>query len=123
MSYTIDKWKSRWINSILEYFLFIKIAEKPRYGGELIVYARDLISEDIKIPTVYSILNRSVQSNFLEEFNKEEKDINTRGIPRRYYRLTVDGRNYLEEIKKEVSFRLSLLEDLNNYNIDLKVIL
>ena len=99
---TFDKWRSRWVSSILEVFILKMISKKERYGGELVHLAQSNLVEDAKIPTVYAIIHRNIKGNFLEEFTQRDVDGVTRGTSRKYYKLTTKGVEYLQLLEDEI---------------------
>ncbi|HUI05045.1 MAG TPA: PadR family transcriptional regulator [Acidimicrobiales bacterium] len=76
----------------IEYCVLALLREQPMYGFEL---AKALAEADGLVTsegTVYPLLSRLRQDGLLESFWQES----TLGPPRRYYRLTTDGRAALE---------------------------
>jgi DNA-binding PadR family transcriptional regulator len=117
----LDRWRSRFHTVFLEYFIFKAVSKTPKYGGELVDEARDTISDQIKVPTVYAILKRGVEQELLEivEDVLDEKAEETRGTARQYYQLTPEGVIFLKEITDsiqsllDVEFITQKMGDLN----------
>ena len=70
------------------------ISEKDMYGYEMI----DTLSKrsdnvfELKVGTLYPLLHSMVQSGYLESYNQEAN-----GKLRKYYRITPNGKKYLEK--------------------------
>ena len=103
-----EKWKSRWISSVLELFILFSIALKERYGGELVELSRKHVDEKTKVPTVYAIIKRYTGSGILQEYKIDEKSGITRGKSRIYYQLTNEGDKLIEMIKQHLNSKQSL---------------
>lgn len=71
------------------------VSEKDRYGYELV----EMISRKIDISegTVYPILRRLTQEKYFETYLQESPE----GPPRKYYRMTPEGRAQTEKLTKE----------------------
>lgn len=95
----------------MEFLIFKEIEREPQYGGKLVELARSRLSEDIKIPTVYAILNRSKENGLLDVTEGEKQDV-TRGTARRYYSLTEEGTNYVIEMQEVISSHFTLVQEL-----------
>ena len=97
-----DKWKSRWVSSMLEIFILFSISQQERYGGELVQLSKKFVDEGTKVPTVYAIIKRYTSSNILQEYKVEDKSGITRGRSRIYYKLTTDGKSLLQMIESHL---------------------
>ena len=113
MEKAVRKWRSRWETALLEIVVFHEISIKPRYGRELIITAREKVSNDVKVPTVYAILNRAKTESLLADFSKIEKDSETRGTSRRYYRLTTTGKEFLNQILGPLRRSVDILKEID----------
>jgi PadR family transcriptional regulator, regulatory protein PadR len=84
---------------VLELCVLALLDQSDRYGYELV----QTISSQINISegTVYPLLRRLTKEGYFTTYLKES----TEGPPRKYYKLTDDGRNYFNE----------LLEDWQNF--------
>lgn len=81
----------------LELILLRLLEERPKYGYELV---RELQSEDdiqIKEGTVYPVLYRLEERGLVAP----EWQARSRGVPRKYYQLTAEGRSRLQELLSE----------------------
>lgn len=80
---------------VLELCVLSAVSFKESYGYELVTE----ISKDIEISdgTIYPILRRLTKEGYFETYLKESKE----GPPRKYYRLTQEGYDKKEELKKE----------------------
>ncbi|MCE7737327.1 MAG: PadR family transcriptional regulator [Candidatus Heimdallarchaeota archaeon] len=112
VSIIFDKWKSRWVSSVLEVFILFMISVKERYGGELVSLSQEFVDENTKVPTVYAIIKRYTGSGVLKEFKTDEKSGITRGKSRIYYRLSDDGQELIDKIKEHINTKL-FLQTLN----------
>jgi DNA-binding PadR family transcriptional regulator len=103
-----EKWKSRWISSVLEIFILFSISQKERFGGELVELSKLHVDEKVKVPTVYAIIKRYTNSGILEEYKVDGKSEVTRGRSRIYYRLNDDGAELIEHIKDHIDSKFFL---------------
>ena len=81
----------------LELILLRLLEERPKYGYELV---RELQSGDdiqIKEGTVYPVLYRLEERGLVAP----EWQARSRGVPRKYYQLTAQGRSRLQELLLE----------------------
>lgn len=71
------------------------VSKKDRYGYELV----EKISQRIEISegTIYPILRRLTQEKYFETYLMESSE----GPPRKYYRMTADGRSETQKLLKE----------------------
>ncbi|MEK3799335.1 PadR family transcriptional regulator [Peribacillus sp. FSL H8-0477] len=79
----------------LELCVLILIAGRDRYGYEL---AQD-ISKKIEVAegTLYPLLRRLTKEEFLETYHLQSFE----GPPRKYYKLTTKGTEYMNQLIKE----------------------
>jgi PadR family transcriptional regulator, regulatory protein PadR len=80
---------------VLELCVLVLAMKKDRYGYELV----HSISEKIEIAegTVYPLLRRLTKDGYFATYLTESSE----GPPRKYYRLTDTGREYLEQLVTE----------------------
>lgn len=97
-----EKWKSRWISSVLEIFILFSISKKERFGGELVELSKLHVDQKVKVPTVYAIIKRYTNSGILEEYKVDEKSSITRGRSRIYYRLNDRGEELIRMIEEHL---------------------
>ncbi|UFJ39659.1 PadR family transcriptional regulator [Brevibacillus humidisoli] len=82
---------------VLEMCVLVLTAKKDRYGYELVnkISEKFLIAEG----TVYPLLRRLTQEGYFSTYLAES----TEGPPRKYYRLTARGREYMNQLVAEWS--------------------
>ena len=80
---------------VLELCVLVLLDKQDRYGYELVQKISDQI--DISEGSVYPLLRRLTKEGYFTTYLKES----TEGPPRKYYRLTDDGRTYLHELLQE----------------------
>lgn len=105
MSSPVDafqKWRSKWLVGTLEAFIFFALDKKQRYGGELLDLSKEKIDMDIKIPTVYGLINRIKGWGFIENTELSSEEGVTRGTSRKYYTITPLGREYYELLRNQI---------------------
>ena len=107
-----EKWKSRWISSVLEIFILFSISIKERYGGELVEMSKQFVDINTKVPTIYAIIKRYTNSGILEEYKVDGKSGVTRGKSRIYYRLNEHGNSLLAMIEEHLKSK-TFLQDLD----------
>src|SRR5690606_14351565 len=77
---------------VLELCVLVLLNKKDCYGYELVQSISDQI--DISEGTVYPLLRRLNKEGYFTTYLKES----TEGPPRKYYRLTDEGKAYLNEL-------------------------
>ena len=80
---------------VLELCVLVLLDKKDRYGYELVQKISDQI--DISEGTVYPLLRRLTKEGYFTTYLKES----TEGPPRKYYKLTDNGRIYYQELLPE----------------------
>jgi PadR family transcriptional regulator PadR len=85
----------------LELVLLALLEERDRYGYELVSDLEGRGGEvfQVKEGTLYPVLYRLEDNGWIESY----RDIPQRGVPRKYYRLTDQGRDRLKELRGEWS--------------------
>ncbi len=80
---------------VLELCVLALVKQQDRYGYELVQH----ISQQIEIAegTVYPLLRRLTQEQYFQTYLQESDE----GPPRKYYRLTDKGREYLLQLQTE----------------------
>jgi PadR family transcriptional regulator PadR len=80
---------------VLELCVLALVKQQDRYGYELV----HRISQQIEIAegTVYPLLRRLTQEQYFQTYLQESDE----GPPRKYYRLTDKGREYLLQLQTE----------------------
>lgn len=79
----------------LELCVLATLSQSDRYGYELV----EIISRHIDITegTIYPLLRRCLNDGLFDSYLKESDQ----GPPRKYYKLTVRGKEVYEELRKE----------------------
>lgn len=80
---------------VLELCVLETLHRNDRYGYELVEQISSII--DISEGTVYPLLKRLQNENYLEYYIKESSS----GPPRKYYRITPKGEEYYNTQKEE----------------------
>jgi len=80
---------------VLELCVLTLLAVKDRYGYELV----NEISRNISISegTIYPLLRRLKNDRYVTTYLEESKE----GAPRKYYKLTTDGKKIEKELREE----------------------
>ena len=90
------------------------ISEKDMYGYEMI----DTLSKrsdnvfELKVGTLYPLLHSMVQSGYLESYNQEAN-----GKLRKYYRITPNGKKYLEKMIEEWNAYANAVTSMIQYSV------
>ena len=86
---------------VLELLVLVIVEQKDRYGYELVEAVSQIV--DVNEGTIYPILKRLTNEGYFETYLEESKE----GPVRKYYHITVSGKNrckkLLEEWKKFAS--------------------
>lgn len=94
----IEEWKSQIKRGTLEYCILLMLNKKDYYGYELLQELEKYPMISSKESTVYPLLRRLLQGNYLTSAWQET----TEGIPpRKYYSLTEEGKTYLKAMETE----------------------
>ncbi len=80
---------------VLELIVLVVISEQDRYGYEIINLINNVF--EVNEGTIYPLLKRLTNEKYFETYLKES----TEGPPRKYYRLTVAGEAYKNQLKNE----------------------
>lgn len=80
---------------ILEMCVLALLAKRDFYGFELVETISGFV--DISEGTIYPLLRRLTNENYVETYLKESPS----GPPRKYYRMTTSGRQFTENLIKE----------------------
>jgi PadR family transcriptional regulator, regulatory protein PadR len=91
---TIENWREQLRRGGLELAILSAVAEAPRYGLEIIRHLEDATDLVVTEGTIYPILARLAKDGVLRaEWVADEGP-----HPRKYYRLTEEGRRVLDEM-------------------------
>lgn len=80
---------------VLELIVLLIVSDKDKYGYELVEEVSSIIN--VNEGTIYPILKRLTNEKYFETYLKES----TEGPSRKYYHLTVLGKNRLDGLMKE----------------------
>jgi PadR family transcriptional regulator, regulatory protein PadR len=80
---------------VLELCVLVLLDKQDRYGYELVQKISDQI--EISEGSVYPLLRRLTKEEYFTTYLQES----TEGPPRKYYKLTDKGREYLQTLLKE----------------------
>ncbi|WP_043932459.1 PadR family transcriptional regulator [Bacillus sp. EB01] len=80
---------------VLELCVLVLLNKKDRYGYELVQKISEQI--DISEGSAYPLLRRLTKEGYFTTYLKES----TEGPPRKYYKLTDNGRTYLNDLLQE----------------------
>lgn len=80
---------------VLELCVLVLLDKQDRYGYELVQKISEKI--DISEGSVYPLLRRLTKEGYFATYLKES----TEGPPRKYYKLTDEGRAYLQDLLKD----------------------
>ena len=80
---------------VLELCVLVLLDKHDRYGYELVQKISEQI--DISEGSVYPLLRRLAKEGYFTTYLKESSE----GPPRKYYKLTEDGRSFLHEMLQE----------------------
>lgn len=103
--------KSQMRKGFLEYCILLIISNKPVYVSDIIAELKEahlIVVEG----TLYPLLSRLKSSGILSYKWQES----FQGPPRKYYELTEEGRQFLEELKENWNDIKNGIELLNNKN-------
>ena len=90
------------------------LAEKDMYGYEMI----DTLSKrssnvfELKVGTLYPLLHSMVQSGYLESYNHEAN-----GKLRKYYRITPNGKKFLDKMIEEWNVYVNAVSSMIQYPV------
>ena len=91
---TIENWQEQLRRGGLELAILLAVASSPRYGLAIIRHLEEYTDLVVTEGTIYPILARLTRDGVLEaEWVADEGP-----HPRKYYRLTKDGRRDLDEM-------------------------
>ena len=91
----IPKWESQLRKGTLDFIILHFLRKKEYYGYELISEIKHSASMNISEGTVYPLLTRLKTEGFIDS-RWEERET---GVPRKYYRVTEEGRRVYREMK------------------------
>ena len=80
---------------VLELLVLLLVEDEDKYGYELVEAVSEIV--DVNEGTIYPILKRLTNENYFETYLKES----TEGPPRKYYHLTVLGKERKNQLLEE----------------------
>jgi len=90
----LDKWREQLRRGGLELAILLSVSSTPRYGLEIIRYLQESTDLVVTEGTIYPILGRLTRSGVVDaEWVSEETP-----HPRKYYRLSSQGRRSLDKM-------------------------
>ncbi len=92
----VHKWESQVKKGILSLVVLNILSKGEFYGYELVEEIRKYTNIDVAEGTLYPLLIRLKEDNLVSSKWVEQES----GIPRKYYMLTNDGIENLEEMRK-----------------------
>ncbi len=103
----VENTKAQMRKGMLEYCIMLLLRHRPCYANDII---SELKGADMIIVegTLYPLLNRLQKDGILKYEWKES----TQGPPRKYYALTMDGEEALEQLNKSWSELTNTVEQL-----------
>ena len=81
---------------VLEFCILVLLSKEELYGYEIMKQITSLFS-DTSEQTVYTILRRLLKDGYTQCYTKELSN----GPPRKYYQVTIKGRDYMEQSKAD----------------------
>ena len=96
----LDTWKSQLKRGTLPLFILNIINDNTLYGYELIKKIMETSSIQVSEGTLYPLLNRLNKENLVSYSWVEQES----GIPRKYYSLTNEGKEVLNEMNIHWNF-------------------
>jgi len=91
-----DNWTTQLRKGLLELAILNSVSGGPLYGYDIVRRLADLDSLVITEGTVYPILSRLRNEEYVETYIEES----SAGPPRKYYRLTARGREELRRMNQ-----------------------
>ncbi|RAI99830.1 PadR family transcriptional regulator PadR [Chitinophaga skermanii] len=107
-AYFITRWQSQIKKGLFEYIIMLLLQKQERYGYELINEIKQLADMDIAEGTIYPLLSRLKKEKLLDSRWVEMDE----GVPRKYYKLTPLGNDYLEAMYQYLGELMTAIADL-----------
>ncbi len=105
----LDNWKSQIMRGTLEYCVLLMLDNKTYYGYELLQALRQYPILTSTESTIYPLLRRLQKEGYLASYWQDSSE----GLPpRKYYSLTLLGKDYLHALEKEWHALLSTISML-----------
>ena len=108
-----EEWVSQIKRGTLEYAILLLIRSEDRYGYDLIQSMEQYPMLRTQESTVYPLLRRLLKSGYLDSYWKNTED----GVPpRKYYKMTDQGRKYLEGLDHNWQHLIDDIDGLRGKN-------
>lgn len=79
---------------VLELIVLLAVSKEDRYGYELVLEVSKVV--DVNEGTIYPLLKRLTNEKYFETYLVDSKE----GPARKYYKITILGKERLKELKK-----------------------
>ena len=89
-----DRWRTQVKKGVLEFIILLRLRGADQYGYELITEIKRAMQLDVSEGTVYPLLARLGKDGLVTAYWQEGD-----GVPRKYYRLTDQGRKVLRTMQ------------------------
>ena len=86
---------SQFKKGVLELIVLVIVSKEDMYGYELVKQVSEAVH--VNEGTIYPLLKRMTNEKYFESYLQES----TEGPPRKYYKLTSLGRDYMHSLKEE----------------------
>lgn len=94
----LEKWQSQILRGTLEYCILLMLDQKTCYGYEILQELEKYPILASTESTIYPLLRRLQKESFLQSCWQDSAE----GLPpRKYYSLTVGGRQYLQAMSEQ----------------------
>ncbi len=93
----LDRWKSQMLKGAAELAALASLAKAERYGLEILADLSDYAGLDISEGSVYPLLNRLQKEG---KVTSQWRHPQGTAHPRKYYRLTREGRRFLARMSQ-----------------------
>lgn len=105
------EWLSQIKRGTLEYSVILLIKSKDRYGYELIQILEDYPMLKTKESTIYPLLRRLQKNGYLDSY---WDGVEEGASPRKYYRITAMGIEYLNELNRDWQSLIESIIDIGD---------
>lgn len=85
---------SQFKKGVLELIVLLSVNKRDMYGYELVLEVSKVV--DVNEGTIYPLLKRLTNENYFKTYLKESKE----GPSRKYYKITVLGKERLKTLKE-----------------------
>jgi PadR family transcriptional regulator, regulatory protein PadR len=110
---SIESWAAQALKGLSELVVLRAIGKEESYGYEILQRLAAAGPLELVESTIYPLLSRLTREGFLSV----RKRSSPHGPPRRYYRLTTDGRARLEAMERYWETMTRILQKLKEGNL------